>query len=114
MLGDSNSNNTQTKTENKSSNQIVEQVEFIEEKSEYGILGQIFDCYLLVKVKNSLIIIDQHAAHERLIFDELIQKTNDGNVAVQQLLLPYVKTFSNVDFSRILASSVDYKNNNLE
>lgn len=102
LLGDISSNNTQTKTENKSSNQIVEQVEFIEEKSEYGILGQIFDCYLLVKVKNSLIIIDQHAAHERLIFDELIQKTNDGNIAVQQLLLPYVKTFSNVDFSRIL------------
>ena len=102
LLGDISSNNTQTKKENKSNNQIVEQVEFIEEKSEYGILGQIFDCYLLVKVKNSLIIIDQHAAHERLIFDELIQKTNDGNVAVQQLLLPYVKTFSNVDFSRIL------------
>lgn len=68
---------------------------------DYGVLGQIFDCYLLVKVKNSLIIIDQHAAYERLLFDELTQKTNNKERAVQQLLLPYVRTFSQSEYVRI-------------
>ncbi len=71
------------------------------DKNDYGVLGQIFDCYLLVKVKNSLIIIDQHAAHERLLFDELTQKTNNKEIAIQQLLLPYVRTFSQSEYVRI-------------
>lgn len=78
-----------------------EQTSINYESTNANILGQIFDCYLLVNANNNLIIIDQHAAHERLIFDELTNKTNSGELAVQQLLLPYVRTFSNQEYSRI-------------
>ncbi len=49
-------------------------------------LGQIDRTYIVAKSEDTLYLIDQHAAHERIIFDRLTEK-ND-NVPAQQLLLP--------------------------
>ena len=55
----------------------------------YRYIGDAFRTYLFLETDGELLIIDQHAAHERLLFEEL--KTNlqtDGRVASQSLLLP--------------------------
>ena len=66
---------------------------------DYVYIGQLFDCYLLLQYEDQFLLIDQHAAHERLLFDELMKKA--GDFPVQQLLLPFVKTFSPNDWDRI-------------
>jgi DNA mismatch repair protein MutL len=50
------------------------------------IIGQLHNAYLLCESDQGLIIIDQHAAHERVVFEEL--KNKQGGVARQGLLIP--------------------------
>ncbi len=52
------------------------------------IVGQLFTTYILVEKDDSVYIIDQHAVHERMIYDRLT--ASEGTKAVQNLLFPYV------------------------
>ena len=59
------------------------------EKKAYKFVGEAFDCYLMVEIESDLLIIDKHAAHERIIFEDLkASREKDGRVASQSLLLP--------------------------
>ena len=49
---------------------------------------QLFDTYLLVPEENRLLIIDQHALHERLRYDDLRRDLEDQDYAAQQLVVP--------------------------
>lgn len=51
-------------------------------------LGQIAERYLLAQVGRELHIIDQHTAHERVLFERLLVEFERGNIPSQQLLLP--------------------------
>lgn len=56
---------------------------------EYKFIGEAFNCYLLVEYEGAMLVIDKHAAHERVIFEDLKRITErDGRVASQSLLLP--------------------------
>lgn len=79
---------------------------------DYVFLGQLFDCYLLLQHEGEFLILDQHAAHERLLYDELTSKVDD--YPLQPLLLPYVKTFSPQDYQRILDVSQSLLNLGIE
>ena len=52
----------------------------------YRYIGQLFGLFLLVEYKDKLLIVDQHAAHERVIFERI----RAGNQTAQNLLLPIV------------------------
>lgn len=79
----------------------IEKTEKFEElRYDYQFLGQLFDCYLLLQHEDQFLIIDQHAAHERLIYDELVKNT--GEFPSQPLLLPYVKTLLPNDYEKIV------------
>ncbi|MBP3605275.1 MAG: DNA mismatch repair endonuclease MutL [Clostridia bacterium] len=59
------------------------------EETAYKFVGEAFDCYLMVELADTLLIIDKHAAHERIIFEDLkASREKDGRVASQALLLP--------------------------
>jgi DNA mismatch repair protein MutL len=53
-----------------------------------SILGQILGCYLVCSSSHGLALIDQHAAHERVVFEKLRQQLHTGEVEKQRLLLP--------------------------
>ena len=60
-----------------------------ESAPEYKYIGEAFNCYLLVEYEGAMLVIDKHAAHERVIFEDLKEITErDGRVASQALLLP--------------------------
>ncbi|MDR1640889.1 MAG: DNA mismatch repair endonuclease MutL [Clostridiales bacterium] len=52
------------------------------------IIGQFFGTYWIVEHYDSIYVIDQHAAHERVLFERLLQRFNEGCPASQQLLSP--------------------------
>jgi DNA mismatch repair protein MutL len=54
-------------------------------------IGQVADCYIIAQGADGLYIIDQHAAHERILYDKLSQST--GRIPVQQLLVPELIDF---------------------
>ena len=57
--------------------------------TDYKYVGEAFDCYIIVEYQGELLIIDKHAAHERIIFEELKQKRNNvKEILSKPLLLP--------------------------
>ena len=57
--------------------------------TDYKLVGEAFDCYVFVEYMGELLVIDKHAAHERVIFEDLKRiREQDGRVASQSLLLP--------------------------
>lgn len=57
-------------------------------ESSFKFLGQIFNSYLLIETDEGLKIIDQHNAHERILFEKLTAEFNEKNKASQSLLIP--------------------------
>ena len=53
-------------------------------------LGQVLDTYLLCATENGLLAVDQHAAHERLLFETLKRQFSGKKIARQTLLFPKV------------------------
>ena len=51
--------------------------------------GKLFNTYIMYECKDDIYIIDQHAAHERLIFNRLKEQMNNRAVAQQPMLFPY-------------------------
>lgn len=56
------------------------------------IVGVLFNTYIVVEQADMVYFIDQHAGHERLLFDRLIKEIKKNDVDVQNLLVPYVFT----------------------
>ncbi len=48
---------------------------------EYTIIGEAFNTYVIVQIGEEILMIDKHAAHERIIFDELCRKMREGLAA---------------------------------
>ncbi len=56
---------------------------------DYKFVGEAFNCYIIVEYDGALLVIDKHAAHERVIFEDLKKiSEREGRVASQALLLP--------------------------
>ncbi|MDX1778677.1 MAG: hypothetical protein R3339_07335, partial [Thermodesulfobacteriota bacterium] len=53
-----------------------------------NILGQIADSYILAETGEGLIILDQHAAHERIAYEDILKSLEAGSAPSQTLLLP--------------------------
>jgi DNA mismatch repair protein MutL len=54
----------------------------------FKVLGQVHGTYLLCETDDKLILIDQHAAHERIGFEKLHAQYENGGIEKQQLLIP--------------------------
>lgn len=53
------------------------------------ILGQLFQTYLLLESGNNFLMIDQHAAHERVVYERLKKEMASGRGQAQHLLIPF-------------------------
>ncbi|MDE2238715.1 MAG: DNA mismatch repair endonuclease MutL [Rhodospirillales bacterium] len=69
-------------------------------------LAQILDTYVLAQAPDgSLVIVDQHAAHERLTEEKLRAQFAQGRIATQPLLVPVVVDFPPMEAARLLAET---------
>ena len=58
------------------------------ERSPFRVLGQFRGVYVVVEVEGGLWIVDQHAAHERVMFEQVLASLADGRPQVQPFLTP--------------------------
>ena len=58
--------------------------------SQFQILGVLNKLYVLMENAEGLVLVDQHAAHERILFEELRRRMEEKGVPSQRLLLPQV------------------------
>ncbi|MDO4504473.1 MAG: DNA mismatch repair endonuclease MutL [Clostridia bacterium] len=70
------------------------------ESEKINIVGEIFDCYIIVEYKSDMILIDKHAAHERLLFEKL--KKNDKCSGMQNILKPIMVTLEKKEYGALI------------
>ena len=56
--------------------------------SQLRVIGQIFAGYIALETEEGLLLIDQHAAHERVTFERLRRELRDGGIRTQSMLAP--------------------------
>ncbi len=69
----------------------------------FNILGQVSMVYIVIATENGLVLVDQHAAHERILYEKLRRQVNEGNPVVQELLEPIVLKLGLNEAEKILA-----------
>ncbi|MBR3975152.1 MAG: DNA mismatch repair endonuclease MutL [Clostridia bacterium] len=87
--------NTQINTQTVQKEEIPEKV-----IPHFNVIGEIFKTYILVECGDKMLIIDKHAAHERMIFNEISKAK--GNVNSQLLLSPVAVTLSGREHSAVI------------
>ncbi len=81
-----------------------ENTAFMEDSEiEFRYIGEVFRTYLIVQYKGSIWFIDKHAAHERILYNQL---KNEGVTEVQTLLAPVSVTLSREEY-RAVCDSID-------
>ena len=56
----------------------------------YKLVGRLFNTYVLIEVGDNFIMIDQHAGHERVLFDKFTAMYEEKKMISQPLMIPYV------------------------
>lgn len=85
----------------KAKNQVIvekpEQLNFFDEKlltreakQEYRIVGQIFNTYWIIEYRDKMLMIDQHAAHEKVKYEQILKKVEANEIYTQTLTPPIV------------------------
>lgn len=70
--------------------------DFIKEakKRNYTVIGQLFETYWLVQAEQELFIIDQHAAHEKVLYEAMMRQLREKELTSQQISPPLIVTMS--------------------
>ena len=79
--------------------QQTEEIDIFAEE-DFHLVGEAFKTYIICEYKGKMLIIDKHAAHERIIYEKL--KRENGERTPQILLLPVTVTLSKEEYSAIL------------
>ncbi|MDW4500114.1 DNA mismatch repair endonuclease MutL [Sulfitobacter sp. D35] len=69
--------------------------------------GQVHENYILAQTADGMVIVDQHAAHERLVYEKLKRQMAENGVTSQALLIPEIVELSASDCARLLATADD-------
>lgn len=70
----------------------------IDERPYHRLLGEAYNAFLFVETKNEVLVIDKHAAHERILYEKLASKKE---VHTQQLLSPIPLTLADDDVANL-------------
>lgn len=63
------------------------------------VIGQFSKMYILAEYQTDLYIVDQHAAHEKILFEKYFKDIEEGTIVVQQLLVPTILDLSLEDYA---------------
>lgn len=64
--------------------------------------AQVHENYIIAQTEEGIVIVDQHAAHERLVYEQMKSYFIDGGVSSQQLLIPEIVSLSATSFASLL------------
>jgi len=78
-------------------------------------IGQVANTYIVAETaEGSMVVVDQHAAHERLVYENLKQQFAQGRITAQPLLMPAVVSLTPADAKLLLAHAAELEKFGLE
>lgn len=80
-----------------------------ETRPQFEIIGQIFDTYWLITYEEKLLIVDQHAAHEKVKYERLIKRFREKDILSQNLNPPTILTLNNREKECLAAHREDFE-----
>ncbi|MCP5037629.1 MAG: DNA mismatch repair endonuclease MutL [Rhodobacteraceae bacterium] len=69
--------------------------------------AQVHENYIIAQTETGMVVVDQHAAHERLVYEKLKRQMEENGVAAQALLIPEIVELSIGDAARLLEVADD-------
>jgi DNA mismatch repair protein MutL len=77
--------------------------------SEFEIMGQLDHSFIILQGPRGILVVDQHIAHERILYERFKQAAQNKKVEVQQLLFPVTLEFSKSEI-QLLSGHLDWLN----
>lgn len=87
-------------------NLFEEKILTADNRSRFRIIGQVFETYWLIQFEEKLMMIDQHAAHEKVNYERLMRQYHEKNVISQTLMPPVIVSLSGQE-ETILKENMD-------
>ena len=69
---------------------------------DFKVCGQVFNTYIIAQMDNEMLLIDQHAAHERLYFESFVEDYKNKTFCPQVLLIPITIDFVPSDYQLVM------------
>ncbi len=88
-----------------SNNNNEESLNFYWSKMQY--VGQVNLTYLICQKDNSMVLVDQHAAHERVLYEKIKNNWNNGGIDIQNYLLPLTLDLEIEQVEALMTKKVD-------
>ena len=101
-------NNETEKSEKEEKEEKVQQTIDIKTNS-FKVAGQIFDTYIIAEKDGEMLLIDQHAAHERIYFEQFVKDFENRNIQPQVLLIPSVVRLDPISFDSAVQNTEFFK-----
>lgn len=72
--------------------QLIDEPKLLEKehKKDIKIIGQVFDTYWIIQFEQNMYIIDQHAAHEKVLYEKFMKRYEERNISTQYLSPPVI------------------------
>ena len=77
--------------------------------SSLRVLAQAHKTYIVTQSQNSLVLIDQHAAHERILFEKIMDQFRKGKIEKQKKLIPLTLQLDGAEVSALLSMKKNFK-----
>jgi len=71
---------------------------------DFNVIGTLFDTYILMTSNDTFFMLDQHAAHERLLYDNLKKQIDSGAVDIQRMLEPEIMVLNPQEMTKMTAA----------
>lgn len=83
--------------------ETAEQISFLSEeaRAKHRIIGQVFDTYWLIEHDNKLYIMDQHAAHEKVLYERMMKSLKDKEMTSQCISPPIILSLTSTEQHRM-------------
>lgn len=85
--------------EEKKTEPLQSEIKETEKVISYKICGQVFSTYIIVEKDGKMLMVDQHAAHERLRYEKLLLQYRNRKITTQMLLVPEIVNLTATEFS---------------
>ena len=69
--------------------------------TDFRVVGSVLNTYIILEKNNSMYLLDQHAAHEKVLYEEYMKKFKNHKIDMQMLLDPIVLEISNIDMLKV-------------